>query len=85
MYYICLENLAGEIPTEVLPTLEIVLIEKSQLYGPVSEAFQNFTAKRQLSCHPIAVSDWEHCSQIRYGPVFQTNGVNRIRPVNCDM
>ena len=46
-----LEQLDGEIPTEMLPTLENVLIEKSQLYGHVCD-FQNFTAMRQLSGHP---------------------------------
>jgi hypothetical protein len=53
-----LEELSGEIATEVLPTLENVFIEKFQLSGPVNEAFRNFAATRQ-SGHPIVVSDWD--------------------------
>ena len=76
-----LEQLGGEIPTEVFPALENVLIEKSQLCGPVSEAFQNFTAMRQLSGHPIVVSDWD---PVRSGPVrpgFLNQRVDRLQPV----
>lgn len=45
--------------TEVLPALENVFIEKFQLYGPVYKAFRNFAATRQLSSHPIVISDWD--------------------------
>jgi hypothetical protein len=54
-----LDELGGEIVTEVLPALENVFIEKLKLYGPVTEAFQNFAAMRQPSGHPIVVSRWE--------------------------
>ena len=54
-----LEELGGGIVTEVLPALENVFIERFQIYGPVNEAFRNFAATRQLSGHPIVVSDWD--------------------------
>jgi hypothetical protein len=54
-----LEELGGEMVTEVLPALENVFIEKFQLYGPVYKAFRNFAATRQLSSHPIVISDWD--------------------------
>jgi len=54
-----LEELGGEILTEVLPTLENVFIEKFRLYGPVNQAIQNFASLRQLSGHPIVISDWD--------------------------
>jgi hypothetical protein len=54
-----LGQLGGEIVTEVLPTLENVFIEKFQNSGHVNEAFWKFAATRQLSGHPIVISDWD--------------------------
>jgi hypothetical protein len=54
-----LDDLGREIVTEVLPALENVFIEKLKLYGPVTEAFRNFAAMRQLSGHPIVVCHWD--------------------------
>jgi hypothetical protein len=54
-----LEELGGDMVTEMLPTVENVFIEKFKLYGPVNGAFCNFAATRQLSGHPVVVSDWD--------------------------
>lgn len=54
-----LQDLGCEKATAVLPTLENVLIEKFQLYGPVNACFSNFSATRQLCGRPIVVSDWD--------------------------
>lgn len=54
-----LDELGGEIATQVLPSLENVSIEKLPLNGPVTRAFRNFAALRQISGHPIVVSHWD--------------------------
>ena len=48
----------GEIVT-VLPALENVFIEKFRSYGLLDEGFSNVAAKRQVSGHPIVISDWD--------------------------
>ena len=55
-----LQELVGERATEALPALQILFLREMHSSGPVQEAIEQFvTARRQLSSHPIAVSQWE--------------------------
>jgi hypothetical protein len=54
-----LDELGGEIVTEVLPTLENVFIEEFQPSGSVHEAIGQFVSERQLSGQPVVVSRWD--------------------------
>jgi hypothetical protein len=49
---------AERLPTDVLPALQNLFIERLQPTGPVQEAIRKFVAARQLSGHPIAVRCW---------------------------
>ena len=53
-----LEEIAGDMVTEVLPALESLFLEEFNSSGPVREAIGKFAAARALSGHPIAVSQW---------------------------
>jgi hypothetical protein len=53
-----LQELAGGVTTEVLPTLQNIFLERLQPSGPVQEGIGQFAATRQVN-HPIAVSRWE--------------------------
>jgi hypothetical protein len=54
-----LQELVGERVKEVLPTLEMVVIDELQLSGPVYEAIKKFAAARRLAGHPVAISRWK--------------------------
>ena len=54
-----LQELVGNRTTEVLPTLQIILLEELKPSEPVQEGIEKFVAARQLSGHSIAVSLWE--------------------------
>jgi len=53
------EELVGERGAAVLPALQSLFLEELHLSGPVQEALDNFVAARQLSGHPIAISQWD--------------------------
>ena len=44
--------------TEVFPSLENIFVEGLELSGSFQENIGQFVAARQLSDHPIAISDW---------------------------
>ena len=54
-----LQELTQEGVTELLPTLQSILLEKTLPLGPVQEAIGRFVAARRLASHPVAVSRWE--------------------------
>jgi hypothetical protein len=51
-----LQELVGGRATEVLPTLQNILLEEDQPSGPVQKGIQQVVAVRQATGHPIAVS-----------------------------
>jgi hypothetical protein len=55
---LALQELAGDNVTDLLPALESLFLEGLQPSGSVQEAIGEFVAARQLSGHPVAVSDW---------------------------
>jgi hypothetical protein len=57
------QELVGERTTEVLPTLQNILLEELEPSGPVQEAIEQFVAARQVTGHPIAVSRWDNSEQ----------------------
>ena len=58
-----LQGLVGGGVTEVLPTLGSIFLGEPHRSGPVQEAIGKFTAVRQLSGHPIAISEWYESSR----------------------
>jgi len=44
---------------EVLPSLQSLFLEEIDPSGPDPDGIQKFVAARQLSGHPIAVSQWD--------------------------
>ena len=54
-----LQELVGGRVTEVLPALETLFLEETLPSGPVREGIGRFVAARQLTSHPIALSNWE--------------------------
>jgi len=54
-----LEELVGSRRVEVLPTLQNIFLEELELSVPVQEGIGQFSATRQSSGHPIAVSPWD--------------------------
>ena len=59
-----LQKLIGSRITEVLPGLQNILVEGLEPSGTLQEYIGQFITARQLSGHPIAVSDWH-----RWDPV----------------
>ena len=47
---------------EVLPSLQNIFVEKLGSLGPFQEKIGQFVAARQLSDHPIVISDWDEPS-----------------------
>jgi hypothetical protein len=54
-----LKELVGHRILEVLPSLQNIFVEGLEPSGPLQEKIGQFVASRQLSDHPIAVSDWD--------------------------
>ena len=54
-----LRELTGERVAEVLPALPTLFLDDPHPPGPVQEAIEQFVAARQLTGHPIAISQWE--------------------------
>ncbi|KAF8495491.1 hypothetical protein F5888DRAFT_1635549 [Russula emetica] len=57
-----LQELVGARITEVLPSLQNILVEGLETSGPLQENIGQFIAARQLSNHPITISDWDQDS-----------------------
>ena len=53
-----LQEFVGARITEVLPSLQNIFVEELQPSGPMQDIIGQFVAARQLSGHPIAISDW---------------------------
>ena len=53
-----LKGLPVEQVTEVVPVLGNVFITDLKHFGPVKEAISEFAYARQLSGHPVSISDW---------------------------
>jgi hypothetical protein len=53
-----LEELVRSRTTEVLPSLQNIFVEGLKPSGPFQKNIGRFVATRQLSDHPIAISDW---------------------------
>ena len=58
-----LRRLPAEQVSEVLPALDIVFRLGPEPFGPVWEAISEFADMRQLSGHPVSISDWERTMQ----------------------
>jgi hypothetical protein len=54
------EHVGGIVTTEVLPTLQNIILEGLQPSGPVQEGIEQFVATRQVTSHTIAVSLWDN-------------------------
>ena len=51
-----LQELVEDMTTEVLPALQTLFLEELHPSGPFGEAIKKFVAARQLSNHPVAIS-----------------------------
>jgi hypothetical protein len=49
----------------VLPNLENIFVERLEPSGPLQENLGQFVAARQLSRHPVAISDWDKNSDTK--------------------
>ena len=54
-----LQDLTGQMATEVLPVLRTIFLEGFQPSGPVHEAIKSFGAARQLSHGPVVIQRWD--------------------------
>ena len=54
-----LQELVGGRITDVLPSLQNIFVEGFEPSGPLQENIGQFVAARQLSDHPITISDWD--------------------------
>jgi len=55
-----LQVLTGARATEVLPTLQNVLVERVRSKVPVQKGIAQFISARQLTNYPVTVSVWEN-------------------------
>jgi hypothetical protein len=55
-----LQELVGERITEVLPSLRNIFVEGFEPSGLFQKIIGPFVATRQLSDHPVAISDWDN-------------------------
>jgi hypothetical protein len=59
-----LQELVGGRITEVLPSLQSIIVQGIEPSGPIQENIGQFVAARQLSDHPIAISVWDEDSDM---------------------
>jgi hypothetical protein len=59
-----LQELVGGRITDVLPSLQNIFVEGLEPSGPFQESIGQFVVARQLSDHPIAISDWDKDSNM---------------------
>jgi hypothetical protein len=55
-----LQELIGDRITEVLPGLRNIFVERLELPRPFQKNIGQFFSARQLSDHPVAISDWPY-------------------------
>jgi hypothetical protein len=55
-----LQELVGGRMMEVLPSLRNIFVKGPESLGPFQKNAGQFVAARQLSDHPIAISDWDN-------------------------
>jgi hypothetical protein len=55
-----LKELVGSRITEILPSLQNILVEDREQLKPFEESIGQFVAERQLSDHPITISVWDY-------------------------
>jgi hypothetical protein len=53
-----LQDLTGEMATEVLPMLQTLFLEGLEPSGPVHEAIRSFATARQLHHRPVVIQQW---------------------------
>ncbi len=56
---LALQELVGNIRTEVLPDLQNIFLEELQSSGPVRECIEKFISAQQLIDNPVTVSLWD--------------------------
>ena len=61
---VTLQELVGGRITDVLPSLQNIFVEELEPSGPLRENIGQFVTARQLSGHPVAVSDWDKDSDV---------------------
>jgi len=61
-----LQELSGEMVTEVLPTLRNLFVDGFGSLEHIEEAIRPFVAARQLSGHPVAIDHWQRKSVLEY-------------------
>jgi F-box-like len=69
-------RLGGKIQ-EVLLSLQNIFVEALEPSGPLQENIGQFVAARQLSDHPVAISDWDRLDvmqSVSYGPCSSLEG-----------
>jgi hypothetical protein len=54
-----LQDLTGQMATEVLPALRTLSLEGLEPSGPVHEAIKSFAIARQPSHHPVVIQQWD--------------------------
>ena len=59
-----LQELVGGRTTEVLPSLQNILVKGLEQSGPFQENIGKFISSRQLSDHPIVISAWDNDSNM---------------------
>jgi hypothetical protein len=59
-----LQELVGGRITEALPSLQNIFVKQLEPSGPFQENIGQFVAARQLSDHPITISDWDKNANI---------------------
>jgi hypothetical protein len=60
-----LQELVGGRITEVLPSLQNILVERIGPWGPFQENIGQFVVARRLSDHPIAISVWDKDTNVK--------------------
>jgi len=53
-----IQELSGEMATEVLPALRNLFVDGSRSFEHIQEAIRPFVTARQLSGHPVAIHHW---------------------------
>jgi len=53
-----IQELSGEMATEVLPALRNLFVDGSRSFEQIQEAIKPFVTARQLSGHPVAIHHW---------------------------